>query len=545
MPKHDQQQEYSITLGLDSASYDPFANPAVLPPNHPTVRPHMMEDSKDRSSTRCSPRNLKNASHDDIKPLAQGTKMKRSGSFKSFLHNKDTSKSPIKSPKKETATLEGNPLKKSKSATSLSALLSRPRSSKGAKANEAQQKKDKENQAPLDIVNVEQSTPIWAQFATTALQDLPNTTKIPLNDRTVGREGQALCSPNLCSPSKAGNYHGNHPLSPSSRGASKSRPKSENVGSVLSSASLSEAMSGLRKSGRSKGEPKTSRKEPTYCQDDSPASPGHAYMGTGDESVIRKNGPRVLATAAFFDQKTKDLPNTPVQRPASEVLDPNTIEIAFEALLDTRNVPLATRDKMRSLDTNIKANFIKQDKAGSGSTSSTEGLAVQYTRPNTGKRCKTDEGVIGNEAEQTKNETPKKSRPRSLTFTFSKGDHSPSKRQKSSSHDRTRFGEVTPRTSLQHPSPARLGHGTSSFGKTDKFALPEQVIEYLRQVQQPQLVEVGKIQKLRQLLRNETVGWVEMFIAHGGMAETVGLLYRTIAVEWRCVQVACLSADMR
>jgi hypothetical protein len=58
-------------------------------------------------------------------------------------------------------------------------------------------------------------------------------------------------------------------------------------------------------------------------------------------------------------------------------------------------------------------------------------------------------------------------------------------------------------------------------------------VAYLRKVQKPQLVEVGKVHKLRLLLRNETVAWIEDFIQLGGMKEIVGLLNRIMEVEWR------------
>lgn len=62
---------------------------------------------------------------------------------------------------------------------------------------------------------------------------------------------------------------------------------------------------------------------------------------------------------------------------------------------------------------------------------------------------------------------------------------------------------------------------------------PSDYVAYLRKVQQPELVEVGKIHKLRLLLRNETVAWIEAFIQQGGMEEIVGLLNRIMEVEWR------------
>lgn len=55
----------------------------------------------------------------------------------------------------------------------------------------------------------------------------------------------------------------------------------------------------------------------------------------------------------------------------------------------------------------------------------------------------------------------------------------------------------------------------------------------MRKVQKPQDVEVGKLHKLRQLLRNETLEWVDGFMRQGGMTELVGLLHRIMEVEWR------------
>jgi hypothetical protein len=49
------------------------------------------------------------------------------------------------------------------------------------------------------------------------------------------------------------------------------------------------------------------------------------------------------------------------------------------------------------------------------------------------------------------------------------------------------------------------------------------------------MIEIGKMHKLRILLRNETVSWVDTFIADGGMDEIVQLIYRIMKVEWRCV----------
>jgi hypothetical protein len=66
-----------------------------------------------------------------------------------------------------------------------------------------------------------------------------------------------------------------------------------------------------------------------------------------------------------------------------------------------------------------------------------------------------------------------------------------------------------------------------------KAAKPDDYVSYLRTEQQPEKVQVGKVHKLRQLLRNETVSWVETFIKLGGMTEIVGLLHRIMKVDWR------------
>jgi hypothetical protein len=66
-----------------------------------------------------------------------------------------------------------------------------------------------------------------------------------------------------------------------------------------------------------------------------------------------------------------------------------------------------------------------------------------------------------------------------------------------------------------------------------KGQLSDDFVAYLRKVQRPELVEVGRLHKLRILLRNETVAWTDEFIGLGGMEEIVGLLHRTMEVEWR------------
>ena len=474
-------------------------------------------------------------------PMTDGKTMKRSTSFKSFLHGKDPSKSPTKSSKSESRKPEEKSLKKSKSSTSLSALFSRPRSSKGTKSEETRQQDDKENESPSDFTHFEQPPPIWAQFATTAVVDTPRTRQVPLNDCNIGQYETTTKAFGSASPSKTRTSREKSLPGRPGNTEVKSRPRSECLKLNESSREPPKLLSGLRRSTRHRGGVEPSNEADCSTnqnyQYENPAERKYSAEGKKEEFTDNKRSSRVLEAAAFFNQKSQHAKKESIGRPSSAQLDPAAIENAFEALLDTRNVPLATKDKMRRLDTNIKADFVKQDKAGPGSASSTEGLTGNKARPSSRKHDQVDNGASEQMNEHEGVETPRKSRPRSLTFTFSKGDQSPSKRQKSSSHQRARSGEVIPSASSKPSSPAINSSGLSLFSKTDKFALPEQVIGYLRKVQQPQAVEVGKIQKLRQLLRNETVGWVDEFIAQGGMMEIVELLNRTIAIEWRCVCV--------
>ena len=169
---------------------------------------------------------------------------------------------------------------------------------------------------------------------------------------------------------------------------------------------------------------------------------------------------------------------------------------------------------------------------------------MQASRPSTGKRSKTADASMSSAGDclntEPAVETPKKSRPRSLTFTFSKGDLSPSKKQKSerpSSHQRSKSGGLTPSASSTSLKSDGAGQGFAFFSKASKPAVPDDYIAYLKKVQQPEIVEVGKVHKLRQLLRNETVDWVDAFTAKGGVMELVELLYRINKVEWRYVDI--------
>ena len=194
---------------------------------------------------------------------------------------------------------------------------------------------------------------------------------------------------------------------------------------------------------------------------------------------------------------------------------------------------------MRSLNTRIKADFIKKETSITNTSPSADAFAQgdvkvdTRQRPESWHRSVPDDssdraGPVGEPATNDR-ETSKKSRPRSLTFTRSKGDNS-TKKERPVSHSRTKSSDCTSSKSLTAGSATQA---LPFLSRAPRVALPEDCISYLRKVRQPQLVEAGRIQKLRQLLRNETVSWVDTFVEKGGMAEIVGLLYRIIEIEWR------------
>lgn len=243
-----------------------------------------------------------------------------------------------------------------------------------------------------------------------------------------------------------------------------------------------------------------------------------------DKLNITKRGGRVMAAVAAWQGKGKD----PSSKPEA-ALDPKDVDKAFEAVLDSRNVPEPMRQKMRSLTMRVKADFIKQNEEASKSTTSTP--------PDTREGPAVVEEAAPQQTDDDSKST-KRSRPRSRTFTFNKsdkraGDASPSKKNRSQSKSRPVSIHVPKDQAANNASTPTTPTG-SSFGKRGQTAAnPVDYISYLKKHQEPKKIEVGRLHKLRILLRNETVAWVDSFVAQGGMAEVVGLLHKIMAIEWR------------
>lgn len=129
------------------------------------------------------------------------------------------------------------------------------------------------------------------------------------------------------------------------------------------------------------------------------------------------------------------------------------------------------------------------------------------------------------------------SRGRTAEKEKSRADRSPSKKPRSLSRPRSLMSLKNLSSSSLHT----LGFDgakdskeqSSSTSTTGEPRSPEDFVDYLRSVQDPVLVEVGKMHKLRTLLRNESIIWIDTFVQEEGVDGMLGLLDRIMKIEWR------------
>ncbi|KAI5284146.1 hypothetical protein KEM54_001562 [Ascosphaera aggregata] len=253
------------------------------------------------------------------------------------------------------------------------------------------------------------------------------------------------------------------------------------------------------------------------------------------------------------------------------------LDVAFEDLLEARNIPHNMREKMRSLDVNIKTDFICKHQhsddliprltAGGASTTTLTGPTTAAGSEKSsrsrhfGKKGKhasrSREDILdGKERDHRGRDKDKEDKDKSHEGTKSRRSRLRSRTFSRDSMRRPRSGSKPKRPkSIDFARPASVrsfgsnksGHtsfsGSMNDGVIEGTTLgPEQpddtfdpadFVHYLREVQKPEIVKVAKLHKLRLLLRNETVNWVDSFIWEGGMDEIIELIYRILAVEWR------------
>ena len=428
--------------------------------------------------------------------------------------------------------------KKSKSSTNLAGLLKK-RSKKDLK--------DQENKSPTEYTTNARGyaeplrTPIWEQFATQPIEDAGGNLRLPKSrSRTIEQEID-LYTPKDYSefrPPEQRNFHDSRP--PSLTQMPPQRPflhHKNSQGSIFT-----EDLEDL---------PVPTLSRPKSRSDPRPSSSSRLVAQQQDSELVEKlrqddtmtqpnpkRTSRVLTALSSLTTKSRD---TATKSPDEEQPLPKTpssdeLDLEFERVLDEMNISAEMRPPMRALKPEVKANLIKGSRSGSGG--SLKSLECAEVRTSSRSPSKKDEVS----PETTQDTKRSRSRPRSRVFTLSKRSEegsSPTKKSKSEestrSRSKSRPKSVDMSTSSRPSSSRSMSSSTSITGlrTNDTATSPSDFIHYLLEVKKPSLIEVGKIHKLRLLLRNESVSWTDAFITRGGMDSLVQLLHRIIAVEWR------------
>ncbi|KAK3707901.1 hypothetical protein LTR37_011753 [Vermiconidia calcicola] len=454
----------------------------------------------------------------------------------------------------EVAKIGSSAPKKSKSSTNLAGIFAKMNRSSKDLSVQIPRERDKENTTPPSSSGgtyVSAETPIWAQYASSG--------KAKASSRPGTRDGEnvshinvkdeiAKYTPQDYSPSKQRNFNGDYNQPQLRPTLAKTRPQSAYFGADMMSA-IGRRVSGGRGSldltGRTSDDlerrkSRDSGRRVSGARDvleqqrkTSGSSADHAPLAKEKLTVAKRGaGERVMAAVAAFQSKTggKDQQKQAVKE---AVLDEKEVDRQFEAVLDSRNVPQPMRQKMRSLTLRIKADFIKQNQEAS----KTAGSPPSTSRGSEVKSLTMESRTSPTEAKKADDDAAKSAKRRSRTFTFSKADKrtnengssSPTKKQRSQSRSR-------PISTIQDPSPtATIAPRASMDRKRASVvpAVPSDYITYLKNNTDPAKLEVGRLHKLRILLRNETVSWVDSFLSLGGMTEITALLHRIMKIEWR------------
>ncbi|KAL9093143.1 MAG: hypothetical protein Q9159_000502 [Coniocarpon cinnabarinum] len=233
---------------------------------------------------------------------------------------------------------------------------------------------------------------------------------------------------------------------------------------------------------------------------------------------------------------------SPVRGAREPELKGQALDEAFENVLAARNIPENRRSKMRSLDISIKRDFIKNDnKVGNllerptsedGTRRSQSPIKAPTDEGRTPRGRRDDrnrvDGDMSSVEEAAGSPTKRKSRSRSRTFAFNRRDWS--KKPRSQSRPRSLI-------SLKNPSSLSVAMNTVDNSRDSEDSQrrlePDAYVNTIRSSGSLEKIEVGRVQKLRRLLRHESISWVDDFVAEGGMDALVDMLRRIMKIEWR------------
>lgn len=340
----DQQYADSRPEKLASIELMTSNGMTMRPQDYVSTKQQLRDQSRNRENLRSSPEKPIEIYKDKSRKTGLHKKTKSSVSLKSLMGNEKGHASKAKAPKKHDDTKP----KKSKSSTSLSALLSRPKSSKDLKSDCSPQQKEKENQTPPQTADIA-PPPIWAQFATQAFQASTKSTKVPLNDLYDVDDEIKKYTPHDYSPSKQRNFDDFQQPSLAQKTGLKPRPKSAFIASGPSNTTFPEILSSFRKTddGKRSSELSNQNHQPRSSVDSGkPAREARQSRSSGldkgrqvsDDSsksalTMGKRGSRVMAAVAAFNGKAKPSVKTPAKETLDNTVDAKSIENAFENLL--------------------------------------------------------------------------------------------------------------------------------------------------------------------------------------------------------------------
>lgn len=463
---------------------------------------------------------------DDATRPTMHKKTKSNVSIKSFIRDKSSDSASLSS---SDGRVENHKPKKSKSSTSLATLFKK-KSKKNLKDEAA---KGQENISPPTSANVETTrSPIWAQFATQPLEDQQGKIHYPPGKRRTAQEEIDLYTPKDLAAHRPLQQNAHQEI----QGLAEKPPhrpflEHKSSRSSIFKEDLGDDNDRQLDQKRLQSSPLREARPPLQ-----PQSSHHSQPSETNE----KRSSRVWAAVDTLNLRSqKQVSSRPMIQENSSPLTEEEINSALESLLDARNIAPNMRSQMRGLDISMKSKLIQNQRGGSGSSTSSQTPATtdRDRKEQGGSRPRTREEEDPKEAKRSR------SRPRSRAFTLTKRDEgaSPTKKQKGEESTRSR-SKSRPKSvdmSSTRPSSSRsLKSSTSitslfSSSKPDTAAVPGDFIHYLREVEKPELVEIGKMHKLRILLRNESIAWTDTFVKSGGMDEVVNLLYRILRVEWR------------
>lgn len=451
-------------------------------------------------------------------------KTKSSISLKSLVKEKSSGSGSVSSSEEQVANHEP---KKSKSSTNLATLFKK----KTKKNAQDEAPKGQENITPPHSATTK--SPIWAQFATQPLEDEQGKLHYPQAKRRTAQEEMEPYCPKI--PAVYAAYQQNLPredLKLPDRPPQRPFLEHRSSRSSIFKEELGE------NSQHQQDQKPSHHFDLVETRPQVESRPSHLRQPS---ETNEKRSSRVLAAMGTLNFRSRQQVCPPQKDQGEEFrpLSEDEINSALESLLDARNIAPNMRNQVRNIDTSMKLKLIRNQRGGSGSSTSSVALS-----PAEGDSKDKNFNRPGSRDEEYPKETKRsRSRPRSRAFTLTKRDDggSPTKKPKGqeSTMSRSKNRPKSEDISAVRPGSSRsLKSSTSNsslFGssKPDTAAVPSDFIHYLREVQKPELVEIGKMHKLRILLRNESIAWTDNFVKNGGMDEVVHLLYRLIGVEWR------------